>query len=680
MTKRKFLLKRRPHIQEVVVTDLGTLITNLPLEQQAIKAKCFHPSGVFTEFKKEEIEQSIPDRFEKIAQMYPDRLAVKTKEHALTYGAVNEAANRLAQALLSKQGQEAEPIAVLLDQDTQVIIGILGVLKAGKICVALDPSHPRARIDYVLENTTARLVVTNSQNLSSAAELVHGKCHLMNIDEIDSNFCAENVGLSISPDAFAYLLYTSGSTGQPKGVIQNHRNLLHHIRVGYTNSLHICAEDRIALFASCSGGQGLKTAFCALLNGAALYIRNLKEEGITDLASWLITEKISIYISAATVFRSFVSTLSGAEEFPELRLIKLGSEPVRKTDVKLFKEHFSPECILVNWLTSTETGNFVHYFIDKKTEITGDLVPVGYAVEDVEFLLLDDAGRELGINHIGEIAVRSRYISPGYWQRPDLTQAKFLSGPAGEDRRIYLTGDLGRMLPDGCLEHLGRKDFRVKIRGFGVQLEEVEKTLRGHPTVREAIVEARMGESKDARLIAYIVPDQTQSLTTTELRRLLQSKLPDYMIPSAFVFLEALPLSPNGKVDRRSLPPPGRSRPELDTAFVAPRTPVEEELARIWVEVLSIDQVGVYDNFLELGGHSLAATQVISRAIKKFEFELPVQFLFQAPTVAQMAAAIGESRAKKLDAQDLDRILTDVESLSENEARQFLAQGKPKRN
>jgi acyl-coenzyme A synthetase/AMP-(fatty) acid ligase len=236
------------------------------------------------------------------------------------------------------------------------------------------------------------------------------------------------------------------------------------------------------------------------------------------------------------------------------------------------------------------------------------------------------------------------------------------------------------MLPDGCLEHLGRKDFRVKIRGFGVQLEEVEKTLRGHPTVREAIVEARMGESKDARLIAYIVPDQTQSLTTTELRRLLQSKLPDYMIPSAFVFLEALPLSPNGKVDRRSLPPPGRSRPELDTAFVAPRTPVEEELARIWVEVLSIDQVGVYDNFLELGGHSLAATQVISRVIKKFEFELPVQFLFQAPTVAQMAAAIGESRAKKLDAQDLDRILTDVESLSENEARQFLAQGNPKRN
>jgi acyl carrier protein len=271
-------------------------------------------------------------------------------------------------------------------------------------------------------------------------------------------------------------------------------------------------------------------------------------------------------------------------------------------------------------------------------------VPVGYAVKDTEVLLLDDDGNQAGVNEVGEIAVRSRYLSPGYWRKPDLTQAAFSSNTNGGDLRVYRTGDLGRMMSDGCLVHLGRKDFQVKIRGHRIELAEIEMALFSLGAIKETVVVAREDRPGDKRLVAYLVARSNPAPTVSAVRRALVEKLPDHMIPSAFVFLDALPQTTTGKVDRKALPPPSRKRPELETALVLPRTPVESALANIWSGVLGLDQVGADDNFLDLGGNSLAAIQVISRVIATFGVDLPLRSLFESSTLGEMGERIEAAR------------------------------------
>ena len=343
-------------------------------------------------------------------------------------------------------------------------------------------------------------------------------------------------------------------------------------------------------------GSSESNAFYALLSGAGSFPWYVKEEGLAHLADWLVQEEITVYRSGPRVFREFVSTLTGKEEFPKLRAINLAGEPMRRDDVEVYKKHFSSDCLLINTLGTREVGPFRVYVIGKETEIIGEIVPVGYAMPDKEVLLLDNDGQKVGFNQVGEIAVRSRYLSMGYWRRPDLTKAKFLPDTESGDRRIYLTGDLGRMSLDGCLRHLGRKDFQIKIRSLKVDVSEVEKALANHPGVKEAIVTSRQDPSGDAQLVAYFVPSSHLAPTVSGLRNFLQGKLPDYMIPSAFIKLDAIPLTStgSGKVDRRALPDPGKGRPDLDTPYVAPRTPVEEEVAKIWTKILALNLVGIH--------------------------------------------------------------------------------------
>jgi hypothetical protein len=258
----------------------------------------------------------------------------------------------------------------------------------------------------------------------------------------------------------------------------------------------------------------------------------------------------------------------------------------------------------------------------------------------MEILLLGDDGNEVEPNQIGEIAVRSRYLCPGYWRKPDLTRAAFLSDAESGEERTYRTGDLGLMLEDGCLFHMGRKDFQVKLRGHRIEVAEIEAALLSAGNIKEALVTLRDDGPGDQRLVAYLVPAGRPAPTVALLRRALSEKLPGYMVPSAFVIMDALPLLPNGKVDRRALPIPGRARPDLVNPFVAPRTSVEEVLASIWAEVLGLDQVGVHDNFLELGGDSLLAGRVISRVISRLRVEVRLRSLLDSPTVADMAVVI----------------------------------------
>jgi amino acid adenylation domain-containing protein len=589
----------------------------------------------FVEFTKEETEQSVPERFEKQVIKYPGRVALRTRHHQLTYENLNKSANQLARAI---ESDGDEPIAMVLGHDTPAIVAIVAAFKADRNFILLDPALPAARIRQILNDSGANLIVTNDQGLAAALNLVDAPCNIVNLDRLDPSIASHDLGLRISPDNTSYILYTSGSTGRPKGVAQTHRNDLHNVR-HHTNSLHLSSEDRLTLLGSYSTGQGMQDLLCALLNGSTLYPWSLTADGLNGLADWLITESITVYHSSATVFRHFVRNLSGSEQFPHLRVVRLGSEPVSWKDVESYKRHFSNNCVLVNALSCSEARTFRQCVLNKRSQIVG-VVPVGYAVEGKDVVLFDEYGNELGPNRTGEITIRSRYLSPGYWKDPDLTRSAFLPDPEDRATRIYRTGDLGRLSDDGSLEHLGRKDAQVKIRGFRVETYEIELALLQNPEIDQAFVIARDSASGDKYLAAYVIVSSTTVPTSSGLRMFLKERLPDYMVPSTFVFLDALPLTPTGKIDRHALPEPAAVRPALDVPLVAPDGPIEEALATIWVETLGVDEIGANDNFFDVMGNSLLAMQMIARVEKTFRVQIPLELFFERPTIASLSRNI----------------------------------------
>jgi amino acid adenylation domain-containing protein len=516
---------------------------------------------------------------------------------------------------------------VAVETGSDAIVAILAALRAGKIFVALDPALPEARIRYILSDTRAALAITNRRNLTWAGSLGFqpDRTVLLEEPEYDGAFPPE-----AAPEAPAWILYTSGSTGQPKGVVQTHRNVLEYIRI-YTTVLGLGPQDRLALLFSHAVNAGAHEIFSALLNGASLHFWHLRQWGVEGLGGWLAEEGITAYCSVPTVFRRFVDALEGGEEFPALRWVKLVGEPVYRNDVVRFRRHFPRSCTLINRLGMSETGTLCWHFIDHEDPVDGELTPVGRPVENHEIQLLDEAGREVPSGEVGEIVVRSPYLSPGYWNR----------GPAGD---VLRTGDLGRLRPDGLLVHVGRKDAQVKVRGYRVELVEVEAALAEAAEVGRAVVVARPDPSGETRLVAYIVPRRWPGPAAGVLRAHLAERLPEYMIPWRFVVLEALLAAPNGKVDLRALPPPSPARPHLGTPFVTPRGDVEEKLAAIWREVLGLDAVGVADNFFELGGDSLLATQMITRTRHLLHADIPIHCVFETPTIADLARRLSATR------------------------------------
>jgi amino acid adenylation domain-containing protein len=637
-----------------------------------IRAKCFHRTGAFIEFSQDEIEQSIPARFEHIVARHHDRLAVKSGDCFMTYGELNRSSNRIATGILNAVGQNQEPVAVLCRHDVPVIAAILGILKAGKFYLPMDASWPQRRASTILESSKTRLIVTDNTHLQFTATLAQRPTHILNIDGLRRNLSTDNLKLSVSPQSFAYVIYTSGSTGEPKGVLQNHRNVLHSV-MDNTNSLRLCREDRLTGLYQYYANGGAHDIFTALLNGAALFPFEVKRWGLSSIPGWLSHEAITLYHSVRSVFRQFALSLRGDETFPSLRAISLGGENVTKIDVDLFRKCFPERAVFINRLGSTECGRISRYFIDKETMIDAPNVPVGYPSPDYEIEIVDESGTPVTENRIGEIVVKSEFLSPGYWRRPDLTQDKFYQDPKGGPQRLYRTGDLGRFRPDGCLVCVGRKDFEVKIGGNRIQTAEVESALVAHPAIKEVHVVSRQSAQGEPQLVAYYKVAGTTDPKHFQLIRFLRNRLPGFMIPAVFMKIEDFPLTGNGKLDRNSLPAPSAARPDLDAEFVEPETPVERLVAKIWTEVLSLDQVGVHDNFLDLGGHSLTATRLVSQIIKQFQLDIPLRFLFQSPTVAEMAAVITEHQAKNPAEQEVESVLVELESLSDDEAERLLS-------
>jgi amino acid adenylation domain-containing protein len=555
---------------------------------------------------------------------------------------------------------------VLTDNHVSQIVAILGILKAGKFFTLLDANAPAQRNATIVNDAQARLIVASKTTHAAAEQIVFGDGSILDVDE-------NTVGSAVAPnhqgghaDAYGYLLYTSGTTGQPKGVIQTQRNILHGVR-RRIHGFHICPRDRLTLLSGATH-QAVMNILSALLCGATICPFNARFATPEEFAAWLSRLEITIYHSSASLLRQLLHTSTSGFDLSNIRLVRSASESPAVDDVEQCRAFFPPTSVFANGLGSTETGTSTLYFIERETRITTPTVPIGYALEDMEILLLDDAGQPVDdIDRPGEIAIRSRYLAPGYWRRPELTEMKF-RGASNQDDRVYLTGDLGRFTTDGALEHLGRTDFQVKIRGHRVDTADIEHHLRSHSEIAQAYVMGDESASGAVRLIGYLVARRGTQLTTSALRSYLRDKLPEPMIPTMFLYVDALPVNSAGKVDRAALPKAQDVRPDLDQPFTAARTPVEESLARIWSEVLSLDRVGIHDQFFDLGGHSIAATRVVSRVIDRFKIHVPIRSLFAAPTVAEMALLIEAHQVVPLSENELRDLLEQVEAMTDSEA------------
>ncbi|MEE4359099.1 MAG: non-ribosomal peptide synthetase [Desulfococcaceae bacterium] len=622
-------------------------------------------------FDKNEIEGSIPDRFAWVAKRIPERTALKAGNHSMTYAELDQTSDRIAQAILHLRGRGSEPVILMFGQDIEVIPAILGVLKAGKFYVALDVSGLISKLSEILKDTESEIVLTKTEYAVFAAELARDGLAVINIDTMSDG--DEKYDLRIPPDALMGIFYTSGSTGKSKGLMRNHKFMLHYAwHIG--KSLEISVNDHHTLLFPCSFGISTASIFGTLLNGATLHFYNLSNIQTDQMIVWLIKEKISIFYPPISLFRQFLDSLTEDISFPEIRWLIITTQTFYRNEVEHFRKFFSANVSIMQWLGMTEAGVITQFRIDYDTELHDDVVPVGFPTEDREILILDENRQKLGFNETGEIAVRSRYLSPGYWRNPELTAQKFLPDPEGGDRRIYLTGDLGRMRPDGCLELVGRKDFQVKIRGFRVETEAVEAALHSLESVKDAAVKAFDHLSGEKYLTAYIVPAVQPAPTVSAIRYSLLEKLPEYMIPSVFVMMEKLPLTSTGKTDRRALPEPDRIRPLLDSPYVPPSTEEEKQIAEIWAEILELDQVGIHDSFFELGGNSIQSMRIVSRIRQIFRTDLPMRIFFESPTVAEQAGYIIENRGRRpLSDAELEKIVAELELFSEEEAGKLLA-------
>ena len=645
------MLRRLETLLEEIVDHPEQRLSTIPLcrapELGQSAAKRLHPKEPFTPFPPEAIEQSIGRRFEEQAARQAANLAIGTAQHQWSYDELNQRANQVAHELLAQLGEGEQRVALLFEHDAPMVAALLGVLKAGKTYVPLEILFPRARLADMLSDAQISALVTNQAHSALARSLSESRLPIVNIDQLSASQHVGNVAISISPNRPAYILYTSGSSGQPKGVMQNHRNVLHHIRA-YTNSLHIHLADRFTLLASYSFDAAVMDIFGALLNGAALYPLNLRDQSIDHVAKTLRHYGLTIFHSTPTVFRYFTDSLQESEKLMSVRLVVLGGEEVVARDVALFKRHFASTCVLVNGFGPTESTLALQYFLDHQSIVPRNTVPVGHPVAETEVLLLNEAGEPVPDCGVGEIVIRSAYLAGGYWRRPELTAATFRPDPTDEQKCIYHTGDIGRRLPNGTLEFRGRKDFQVKIRGHRVETGEVETKLLDHPKVKQAVVVAVENGAAEKELSAYVVTvGNTGAPPARELRRFLKTQLPGYMVPASFVLLDALPLTSTGKVDRRALPAAHSNLVEREDAFMAPGSETEFLLADLWSEVLGSSRVGIHDNFFEAGGHSLLATKLIVRVRTAFQVDLPLSALFSTPTVAGLAAAIDEARRSR---------------------------------
>ncbi|WGL18224.1 amino acid adenylation domain-containing protein [Microbulbifer bruguierae] len=610
----------------------------------------------------QETEQSVAQRFEKIVTQHGERIAISDANASLSYRALNHLANRMARKIIAfTPAEEPVRIALFLEKGIAQIAAILAVLKCGHAYVPIDPAFPTERNRHIYRESQAALILSNSTCRDTALELTGEDARILDLEDIPDNTPSDNLNIPVTPDALAYIIYTSGSTGQPKGVLQNNRNLLHGC-MRRSNLQKVIPDDRMTLFYSCSVIASVYCIFGALLNGAALFPYDFHRHGVEKLADWLRSRRITIYHSVASLFREFAAQYRGPSDVFSIRLVTFGGERVLTSDIALARKVFTPQIEFYTGLGSTETGTIRYFHIGPDTRLEGDVVPIGYAVEGVDVVLLNDDGQEVAAGEIGEITARSRYLAQGYWKNPAATAKSFGRDQTDPNIVIYRTGDLGQMDPDGLLHHRGRKDFQVKIRGFRVEVGEVEARLLAHPHIAEAVVVARDMEG-ERQLVAYLVaepvPDDATPLSVQTLRDYLAEQLTYYMIPTLFVRLEQLPKTPNNKVDRNALPAPTADIQLPGAPLIKARGCTEIRLVDFCRELLARDSISVGENFFALGGHSLNAAQLLARINEQFHIRLDMRAVFEATSLRALAERIERIQPET----EKNRVNTDDDAL-----------------
>jgi len=601
-------------------------------------------------------DQTIAQLFEAQAEKTPDKPAVVFEGQSLTYAELNSQANQLAHHLQALGVGPEIRVGLCMKRSLEMVVGLLGILKAGGAYVPLDPTYPEERLAFMLADTEVPVLVTQrrlvEQLSAQGAEVV---C-LDDGCEIIARQSTKNPVRRTTAENLAYVIYTSGSTGRPKGVLVTNRAVVNH-NVSVAKRFGLQASDRILQFHSISFDAAVEELFPTWLSGATLVLRGdtMLAAG-TDFLRLIEREKLTVLDLPTAYWHEWVSELSRSQEdLPaSLRLVIVGGEKASVERLALWQKLSGGSIRWINTYGPTEATVIATLYepaLSGEEEIRSEL-PIGRPISNTQSYVLDRNLRPVPMGVPGELCIGGEGLAQGYLNHPETTAEKFIPNPfippGGDGARLYRTGDLVRYLPDGNIEFLGRIDHQVKVRGFRIELGEIEAVLHEFPAVQEAIVLARPDledASGSKRLVAYLVSRPETELTISELRSFVKKRLPDYMAPSAFVLLDAMPLMPNGKVDRKSpalqpLPQLGRSQLEMDEIFVAPRTSAEEVMAAIWSKVLDVEQVSIHDNFFNLGGHSLLAMQVISRVGDAFQIELPLRCIFETPTVAGLAERV----------------------------------------
>lgn len=605
--------------------------------------------------------------FEEQAAERPDAVALTTADAQLTYRAVDERANQLAHHLRRLGVGPDVLVGVYLDRSVEMIVAILGILKAGGAYVPFDLAYPLERLAILLEDTHCPVILTREALLYDLSALWSQLvCVDTGWDEVATQ-PRHQPSQRATPDNLAYVMYTSGSTGKPKGVCVTHRNVARLVRGNFFIDLSP-AEVLMAL-APVSFDASTLEIWGALLNGARLVVMPAELASLADIGEALQNNQVTTLWLTAGLFHLMV-----AERLEALRGVRqlLAGGDVLSPHLVGRALAGLPDCTIINGYGPTENTTFTccHRMSDSSV-VQGSSVPIGTPIGNTQAYLLDGALRPVPVGVTGTLYTGGDGVGRGYFERPDLTAERFLPNPFGDvpETRLYNTGDLCRYRPDGVIEFVGRRDQQVKIRGYRVELGEIDAMLNQMPGIREALAVVKEKSPGDKRLVAYLVTDQPAVWTAPDLSDHLQAVLPDYMIPTHIVVLESLPLTANGKIDRSALPSPEDTEPALAADFVAPRTEVEEVLAQLWAEVLQAEKLGIEAHFFHLGGQSLTAIQLISRVRDVFQIDIPLQCLFEAPTVADFAARLMAYEQTPGQIAAIARLRKEVNTMTDGEVR-----------
>jgi amino acid adenylation domain-containing protein len=640
----KRMARHFERLLEAVVADPDRRISDLPILTDAEKHQLLVE---WNDTKKNyPKDKCLHQLFEEQVKRAPDSVAVIFEDQRLTYEELNTRANQLAHYLKKLRVGPEMLVGICMDRSLDTVVALLGVLKAGGAYLPLDSSYPAARLDYMLKNSGAEVLLT-LRKLAQQLPPFEGRIVCLDQDRQKIiGESGENPSVEVETSNLAYIIYTSGSTGQPKGVMVPHGAVGNHM-MWMREKFPLGKHDRVAQRTSLSFDASVWELFAPLIDGAQLVLAPPEvARDAESLIHFVQKEKITILQVVPALLQILVEL--DMKQCTSLRRVFCGGEPLSADLCTRFGRQLTAP--LINVYGPTETAIDATAYVYSAKDFS-DWVAIGRPIANTQVYILDEYLNPVPIGVVGEIYIGGDGVARGYLNQPELTAEKFITHSFdGETaKRLYRTGDLARYRPDGNIEYLGRRDNQVKIRGYRIEPREIEAVLNQHVHIRESVVIAREDTPGDKRPVAYIVPVVPNSApSTNELRGFLCQKLPEYMIPSAFVFLDSLPLTPNGKLNRQALPMPKQTRPELDEAFSVPRTPVEELLANIWAKVLKLGRVGIYDNFFQLGGHSLLAAQVVNRLRSHLKLELPLRRLFEKPTIAELAEDVAQKSEEDL--------------------------------